>query len=117
VHHYYVQTWWGFLKKRRRAVVHYFNVRAETKVSWMSHKPAVPGWMAALYCATAIGPLYHTLLGIIRDRDVRWLWHWPASVASLAGTVWGWQTQRVRGKERNIHDLQVDQSLRSTNRK
>ena len=112
VHHYYVQTLWGFLKKRRRAVVHYFNVREETKVSWMKHKAAVPGWAAALYCATAFGPLYHTLLGLARDRDIRWLWHVPTCWTSLAGTVWGWQTQKARGKDRNIHDLKVDQSLK-----
>ncbi len=117
VHHYYVQTWWGFLKKRRRAVVHYFNVREETKVSWINHKSAVPGWVAALYCSTFIGPIYHTVLGLIRDCDWRWLWHAPASIASLAGTLWGWQTQRARGKDRNIHDLQVDQTLRSANDK
>ena len=22
IHHYYVQTWWGFVQKRRRATVH-----------------------------------------------------------------------------------------------
>ena len=112
VHHYYVQTLWGFFKKRRRAVVHYFNVREETKVSWMNHKAAVPGWAAALYCASVVGPLYHTVLGLMRDRDVRWLWHGPTCVASLAGTIWGWQTQRARGGQRNIRDLQVDQTLK-----
>ncbi len=112
VHHYYVQTLWGFLKKRRRAIVHYFNVRAETSVSWTNHKSAVPAWVAALYCGTFLGPLYHTLLGLMRDRDWRWLWHVPASCASLIGTLWGWQTQRARGSARNIHDLQVEQSLR-----
>jgi glycosyltransferase involved in cell wall biosynthesis len=112
VHHYYVQTLWGFLKKRRRAVVHYFNVREETKVSWIKQKSVVPGWLAAVYCGTVAGPIYHTVRGLIRDRDVRWLWHPPACLASLLGTLWGWQTQRARGKERNIHDLQVDQSLR-----
>lgn len=113
VHHYYVQTLWGFVKKRRRAAVHYFNVQAETKVSWIKHKSAVPGWVAALYCATAVGPLYHTLLGLARDRDPRWLWHVPTCWASLVGTLWGWQTQRSRGKDRNIHDLKVDQTLKS----
>ena len=29
VHHYYVQTLWGFLQKRRRAMVHFMNVRRE----------------------------------------------------------------------------------------
>jgi len=115
VHHYYVQTLWGFVKKRRRAVVHYFNVRAETRVSWMKHQSAVPAWAAALYCGTFLGPAYHTLLGLARDRDWRWLWHPLACPASLLGTLWGWQTQRARGTERNIHDLQVDQTLRSAN--
>ena len=112
VHHYYVQTLWGFVKKRRRAVVHYFNVRAETKVSWMNHQAAVPGWVAALYCGSIIAPMYHVLLGLVRDRDVRWLWHPFASLGSLLGTLWGWQTQKSRGDDANIHDLRVDQSLR-----
>jgi hypothetical protein len=52
------------------------------------------------------------VLGLIRDRDVRWLWHPFASFGSLLGTLWGWQTQRSRGKDRNIHDLRVDQALK-----
>jgi glycosyltransferase involved in cell wall biosynthesis len=112
VHHYYVQTWWGFVKKRRRAVVHYFNVREETPVSWMKHKSAVPAWAAALYCGSLVGPLYHTVLGLMRDRDARWLWHAPACFGSLLGTLWGWQRQKARGTERNSHDLQVDQTLK-----
>ena len=111
VHHYYVQTPWGFVKKRRRAAVHYFNVRAETKVSWMKHQSAVPGWAAALYCGSVVGPVYHALLGLLRDHDIRWLWHPLASLGSLLGTLWGWQTHRARGKDRNIHDLKVDQAL------
>jgi glycosyltransferase involved in cell wall biosynthesis len=113
VHHYYVQTWWGFVKKRRRATVHYFNVRAETNVSWTKQKSAVPAWAAALYCGSVMGPLYHTLFGLARDRDLRWFWHVPACLGSLLGTLWGWQTQRTRGSQRNIHDLQVDQTLKS----
>jgi glycosyltransferase involved in cell wall biosynthesis len=112
VHHYYVQTLWGFVKKRRRAVVHYFNVREETEVSWIKHKSAVPGWAAALYCGTFLGPTFHTVLGVVRDRDWRWLWHPLASFGSLLGTLWGWWTQKKRGKDTNIHDLKVDQSLR-----
>jgi glycosyltransferase involved in cell wall biosynthesis len=112
VHHYYVQTLWGFVKKRRRAVVHYFNVREETKMSWTRHKSAAPPWAAALYCGTWIGPVYHAIIGMIRDGDIRWLWHPPACFGSLLGTLWGWQTQRARGKDRNIHDLQVDQTLK-----
>jgi glycosyltransferase involved in cell wall biosynthesis len=112
VHHYYVQTLWGFVKKRRRAVVHYFNVRAETVTSWMKHKSGAPAWAAALYCASWIAPMYHVLLGLIRDRDLRWFWHPAACFGSLMGTIWGWQTQKARGSKRSIHDLQVDQSLK-----
>ena len=42
VHHYYVQTLWGFVQKRRRATVHFLNVRSEVKVSWMKEKPPIP---------------------------------------------------------------------------
>jgi hypothetical protein len=57
VHHYYIQDLWSFLKKRRRAAAHYFNVRAQSQTSWAA-KPAVPAWLAALYCATLVGPVY-----------------------------------------------------------
>jgi glycosyltransferase involved in cell wall biosynthesis len=114
VHHYYVQTWWGFVQKRRRAMVHFMNVRGDTEVSWMKQKPPVPGWLACFYCVSFIGPIYHTLLGLFRDRDWRWLWHLPASLGSIGGTVWGWFTHRARAKNRSIADLQVKQTLKQT---
>jgi len=47
VHHYYVQTLWGYVKKRRRAIAHFFRVRDQTPVNWMKEKPPVPiGWQA-----------------------------------------------------------------------
>jgi hypothetical protein len=112
VHHYYVQTLRGFIQKRRRAMVHFLNVRGDTDVSWMKQRAPIPGWLACAYCVSFFGPIYHTLLGMIRDRDVRWLWHLPASLGSIIGTVWGWFTHRRRGKNRNIADLQVKQTLR-----
>jgi glycosyltransferase involved in cell wall biosynthesis len=113
VHHYYVQTLRGFLQKRRRAMVHFLNVRREVPVSWMTQKPPVPGWLACLYCATVFGPLYHTIRGLIRDRDPRWLWHVPASFASVLGIAWGWQTHRARAHDRRlIADLQPRQTLK-----
>jgi len=112
VHHYYVQTLGGFIQKRRRAMVHFMNVRGDTDVSWMNQKPPVPGWLACVYCVTFVGPIYHTLRGLVRDRDGRWWWHVPASVGSITGTVWGWFTHRARGHNKNIADLQVKQTLR-----
>jgi len=113
VHHYYVQTLWGFVQKRRRATVHFLNVRREVSVSWMKEKPTIPGWLACVYCATFVGPLYHTARGILRDGDWRWLWHLPASVASLLGTLWGYQTHLMRSKEKRlIADLQPRQTLK-----
>jgi hypothetical protein len=112
VHHYYVQTLWGFVQKRRRAMVHFLNVRGDTDVSWMKQRPPVPGWLACLYCVSFAGPIYHTVVGIIRDRDVRWLWHLPASIGSILGTVWGWFTHRARAKDKSIADLRVEQTLR-----
>ncbi len=114
VHHYYVQTLAGFVQKRRRAMVHFLNVRGDTDVSWMKQKPPVPGWLACFYCVSFFGPLWHTVLGLARDRDARWLWHLPASLGSIAGTVWGWFTHRARAKDKSIADLQVKQTLRNS---
>lgn len=113
VHHYYVQTLWGFLCKRRRAMVHFMNVRREVSVSWMAQKPPVPGWLACLYGVTFAGPIYHALRGLIRDRDARWLYHVPASFFSVAGILWGWLTHRRRGNDRRlIADLKPKQELK-----
>lgn len=113
VHHYYVQTLWGFLRKRRRAAVHFLRVQEEMPVNWMQEKPPIPAWLAGLYCVTFVGPIYHTLLGLARDRDPRWLWHLPACLASVLGTAWGWLTYRRRRKtEKLVAELQVKQTLR-----
>ena len=113
VHHYYVQTLWGFIQKRRRATVHFLNVRSEVDTSWMKEKPPIPGWLACLYCVTFIGPIYHTLRGLLRDLDLRWLWHLPASLGSVIGLGWGVLTHKLRAKEKRlIADLQVKQTLR-----
>lgn len=113
VHHYYVQTLWGFVKKRRRATVHFLRVQAEMPVNWMREKPPVPLWLAVVYCVTIVGPLWHATLGILRDRDMRWLWHVPASVASVLGDVWGVWTFKRRGGDKNIiGGLQVKQTLK-----
>jgi hypothetical protein len=113
VHHYYVQGLWGFVKKRRRAIAHYMNVRDESAASWLKVKPPVPIWLGALYCVTLLGPLWHALRGWRRDADLRWWWHCLACPASVLGTVWGVWTQRTsRNRDRLVSDLQVDQSLR-----
>ena len=63
VHHYYVQTLWRFVQKRRRATVHFLRVQEEMPVNWMKEKPPVPLWLAAVYCVTFVGPLWHTSRG------------------------------------------------------
>jgi glycosyltransferase involved in cell wall biosynthesis len=113
VHHYYVQTLWGFLKKRRRATVHFLRVQEEMPVNWMKEKPPVPTWAAALYCATMVGPAYHALVGLLRDGDPRWLWHLPASAASLLGVLWGMWTYKMNKRNKKlVAELQVKQTLR-----
>src|SRR5262245_16363540 len=113
VHHYYVPKWWGFLKKRRRATVHFLRVQSETPVNWMKERPPIPGWLACLYCVTFVGPLFHTFGGFIRDRDARWLWHLPASIASVLGVAWGWQTHHAHPQDRRlIAELQPKQTLK-----
>jgi glycosyltransferase involved in cell wall biosynthesis len=113
VHHYYIQTLWKFAQKRRRAAVHFLRVQQESKTNWMREKPPVPLWLAAVYCVTFFGPLFHTLRGIFRDGDARWLWHLVASPASALGNAWGFLTYKRRGQDKKIiADLQVKQELR-----
>ena len=113
VHHYYVQTWWGFIQKRRRATVHFLRVQEEARTNWMKEKPRVPLWLAAVYCVTLIGPLWHTMYGLICDRDLCWLWHTPACLASVYGDVWGVWTYKRHGKGKKlIAELQVKQTLK-----
>ena len=108
VHHYYVPTLWKFVQKRRRATVHFLRVQAEMPVNWMKEKPPVPLWLAAIYCVTFFGPLWHALRGLVRDGDFRWLWHLPACPASVLGNAWGVWTYRRRGKDKRlIADLKV----------
>ncbi len=113
VHHFYVQTLWGFVQKRRRATVHFLRVQEEAQTNWMKEKPPTPLWLAALYCVTFIGPLWHTLRGLVRDRDARWLWHTPASLATVLGNAWGVLTYKRRGKEKRlVAELHVKQTLK-----
>src|SRR5215469_15424540 len=113
VHHYYVQTLWGYVQKRRRATVHFLRVQEKASTNWMKEKPAVPLWLAVLYCGTVIGPLWHTAVGIARARDLRWLWHAPACFAAVVGCVWGVFTYKVRGRDKKlIAELQVKQTLK-----
>ena len=113
VHHYYIQTLWKFVQKRRRATVHFLRVQEEMPVNWMKEKPPVPLWLAAVYCISFFGPLWHTLRGIIRDGDARWLWHLLASPASVLGNAWGVLTYKQRGKDKKlIAKLQVKQELK-----
>jgi hypothetical protein len=108
-----VQSLGGFVQKRRRAMVHFLNVRREAPVSWLTQKPPVPGWLACVYCVTFVGPIYHTLRGLVKDRDARWLWHLPASIASALGMVWGWETHRRRAHVRRlVAELQPRQTLK-----
>jgi anthranilate phosphoribosyltransferase len=112
VHHYYVPTLWGFVKKRRRAVVHFMRVQEEMPVNWMKEKPPVPLWLAGVYCASIVGPAWHTARGIVRDHDWHWLWHTPACLGTLVGSAWGVWTFKRRGKEHKlIAELQVEQKV------
>jgi glycosyltransferase involved in cell wall biosynthesis len=112
VHHYYVPTLWGFVQKRRRSTVHFLRVQAEIPVNWMREKPQMPLWLAVAYCLTFIGPIFHTIKGMVRDRDWRWLYHTPACMAAFLGSTWGVWTYRQRGQDKSlIKELQVAQKI------
>jgi glycosyltransferase involved in cell wall biosynthesis len=113
VHHYYIQTVWEFVRKRRRTAVQFLRVQREMPVNWLKEKPPMPIWLAALYCVTFFGPLWHTVRGLIRDRDPRWLWHMVACPASFIGAAWGFWTYWRHGRSNNlIANLKPHQTLK-----
>jgi type VI protein secretion system component VasK len=70
-------------------------------------------WLAVLYCISIVGPLWHTVSGIVRDRDMRWLWHMLACPLAVVGCAWGVLTYKRRGKDKKlIAELQVKQTLK-----
>ena len=112
--HYYIQTLWGFVKKRRRATVHFLRVQEEAKTNWMKESPPVPLWLAAFYCVTFAGPIFHAWRGMLRDGNWRWLWHVPACPASVLGNAWGWWTYRThRHDKKLVAHLKQEQFLKN----
>lgn len=89
VHHYLVRGLWDFIRKRRRQAYHHFSLRGKTGVSWTTQRPQTTPLLACLYCATLVGPLYHTARGLVKTGDAKWLWHPVACYASLLGLAWG----------------------------
>jgi hypothetical protein len=82
-------------------------------VNWMKEKPPVPLWLAAVYCVTFLGPMWHTLRGLMGDGDWRWLWHLPACPLAVLGNAWGVFTYKRHGKEKKlVAELQVKQTLK-----
>lgn len=69
IHHYYTNTLWSFLLKRRRAMVHFLNVRQEFGPGWLDKKPPIPGWLACFYCISIIGPAFHAFAGMVRTGN------------------------------------------------
>jgi glycosyltransferase involved in cell wall biosynthesis len=114
VHHYYVATLREFLKKRQRATCHFLDMKKEYGFSWTERKPRLPAWAACAWCASFVLPSLQAISGLVRTRDVRWLWHPWASLASVCGVASGWWIYKRRGNDRKlIHSLQPRQTLKS----
>jgi glycosyltransferase involved in cell wall biosynthesis len=115
VHHYYVANIGEFMKKRQRATCHFLDMQREYGFSWTERKPRIPGWLACIACATLIVPLIQMIVGLVRTRDVRWLWHVPASFLSALGVLTGWWIYKRHGGDKKlIHSLQPRQTLESS---
>ena len=113
VHHYVVSGLGDFVRKRRRQTFHFLAQRSDQKISWTQFRPTVPGWLACLYCATVVGPLYHTLRGLWRTHNPAWFWHPVTCLASVYGISWGVITYWTRGKDSSAEaKLQPKQVLK-----
>jgi hypothetical protein len=91
----------------------FFCVQEAAKTNRMNEKPPAPLWLAGIYCVTFAGPLWHTVRGLVRDRDARWLWHVPPSLGGVVGDAWGVWTYKRRGRdEKLIAKLKPKQDLK-----
>jgi hypothetical protein len=112
VHHYVVSGLRDFIRKRRRQTFHFLSLRGQGGRSWTQMNPAVPGWLACLYCATLVGPLYHTIKGLLTTGHPAWLWHPVACMASVLGIAWGVLTWLTTGRNQEVEArLQPRQKL------
>ena len=97
-----------WLRIRGRGVHHFYVQTLEAKTNWMNEKPPVPLWLAGVYCVTFAGPIWHTVRGLVRDGDPRWLWHVPASLGSVLGDAWGVWTYKRRGKDKTDAEAELN---------
>lgn len=102
VHHYVVSGPIDFLKKRRRQTFHFLSLRGEGAASWTQMGPAVPSWLACLYCVSFLGPFYHVLIGLAKTRNPAWLWHPYACLLSVLGVAWGVLTYLRTGRNQEV---------------
>jgi glycosyltransferase involved in cell wall biosynthesis len=113
VHHYVANGLADFVRKRRRQTFHFLSLRGQGATSWTQMNPAVPAWLACLYCVSFLGPVYHALLGLLRTGNPAWLWHPAASLASVVGLTWGVLTHAWSGTNQETEaNLQPRQKLR-----
>jgi hypothetical protein len=102
VHHYYVQTLWGFVQKRRRATVHFLRVQEEAKTNWMKEKPPVPLWLAGFIASRSPARfMAHAARNVSRPRRALAL-AFAGVPGSVLGNAWGVWTYKTRRGEKNL---------------
>jgi len=117
VYHYLVKGLVDFVRKRRRQAYHFMSLRGKGGSSWTAQNPRMSPLLACVYCATFVGPLFHTVAGLVKRRDIRWLWHPVACVASLVGLAWGgitfWLSPKTADAEASLQPVQsIDKPLK-----
>lgn len=111
VYHYLVKGLWDFTRKRRRQTYHFLSLRGHNSgPSWTAHRPQTSPALACLYCATLVGPLFHMMRGIVTTRNLHWLWHPIACLASIVGLAWGvvtfWTSPKTADAEAKLQPVQ-----------
>jgi glycosyltransferase involved in cell wall biosynthesis len=110
VYHYLVKGVGDFIRKRRRQAYHHLSLHQTHSLSWTAYGPQTRPLAACIYCATVVGPLFHTVRGLLASGDWRWLWHPVACLASLAGLTWGvvtyWASPKTADAEARLQPVQ-----------
>ena len=83
IHHHHLTGFLNYLKKYRwrvRNSLYQKDIGFDNRNTYLSVPRKVKKYLWMIYGLTLVGPLFHGIWWMIRDRELCWLWHFPASV-------------------------------------
>ncbi len=83
IQHLHLQGYINYLKKyqsRIRNNLYKKNIGFDSRRAYLSFSRKTKKYLWLIYGSTVVGPLFHSLIWYLRDKEKCWFWHMPASV-------------------------------------